>query len=110
MDRIFLGVYCMFEWEQCLPHLTRFHCKRQSNKCCTSTTKRKSRKQHVFALLLFFFACKIKTYSAENQIKDASPCQTASLIIYLNEHNRKHTGEEETQTLDTGGWHGGSAV
>lgn len=58
----------------------------------------------------FFFASKIKTYSAEKLIKDASPWQTASLIIYLNEHNHRHTGEKEVQTLDTGGWHSGSAV
>lgn len=88
-----------------------FHCKRQSDKYHTSTTKRKSRKQQVlFFLLLFSFASEIKTRSAENQIKDASPWQIATLIIYLNEHNHRRTGEKETQTLDTGGWQSGSAV
>lgn len=95
----------------CLSHFSTFHCERQSDKCHTSTTKRKSRKQQVlFFLLLFSFASEIKTCSAENQIKDASPWQIATLIIYLNEHNHRRTGEKETQTLDTGGWQSGSAV
>lgn len=71
--------------------------KAKNNKCC-------------FSLLLFSFASEIKTCSAENQIKDASPWQIATLIIYLSEHNHRRTGEKETQTLDTGGWQSGSAV
>ena len=63
-----------------------------------------------FRLFLFSFASKTQTYSAENQIKDASPWQAASLFIYLNEHNRRHTGEKRNTHFILGGWHSSSAV
>lgn len=53
---------------------------------------------------VFSLPSQIKTCSAENQIKDASPWQIARLIIYLGKHERKDARERKRhRRRDTGG-------
>lgn len=53
---------------------------------------------------VFSLPFQIKTCSAENQIKDASPWQIAPLIIYLGEHKHKDAWERKKhRRRDTGG-------
>lgn len=55
-------------------------------------------------LSVFSLPSQIKTCSAENQIKDASPWQIARLIIYLGKHKRKDARERKRhRRRDTGG-------
>lgn len=79
---------------------------------CVTTAPPKGKAEHDTLCLLFpriqpsvfSLPSQIKTCSAENQIKDASPRQIARLIIYLGEHKCKEARERKRhRRWDTGG-------